>query len=219
VTEHLHAGHAGHADGHRHESALKALARNRLLIALALTSLYMGVEVVVGLISHSLALISDAGHMLTDAGALALAVWAQSLAKRARTGQRTFGYRRAEVLAAAANGIVLGVTAILVIIEATRRFHHPAEVIGGPMLLVACIGLVINLASAWALSHGDQANINLRGAAAHVLADAAGSVAAIVAALLILFFGWYAADPLMSIAISLLVLYSSWRSCASPSAC
>ena len=108
-----------------------------------------------GFLSGSLALLSDAAHMLTDAGALAVALWAQTIGRRARTGQRTYGYRRAEILAAAANGAVLGVTAIAVIIEAFRRFRSPPDVQGGAMLLIAVLGLAVNIISAWILSRGE----------------------------------------------------------------
>ena len=183
----------------------------RLRIALALTGSFLAVEVVARFVSGSLALLSDAGHMLTDAGALALALWAQTLGKRARTGQRTYGYRRAEILAAAANGTVLGVMALAVIIEAVRRFRSPPAVQGGAMLLVATVGLAVNVVSAWVLSRGDAKGVNIRAAAAHVLADAAGSVAAIVAALLILGFGWRLADPVIFVVISCLILVGAWR--------
>lgn len=201
-----------HGDtGHRHGSDLRDLSRKRLVIALALTTAFLVVEVIAGLVSGSLALLSDAGHMLTDAGALGLALWAQSLGRRPRSERKTFGYRRAEILAAAANGIVLGITALAVIIEAIRRFRAPPHVEGRAMLVVAVIGLAVNLIAAWNLSRGGGQNLNLRAAAAHVLADAAGSVAAIVAAALILAFGWTLADPIISILISVLILVGAWR--------
>jgi cobalt-zinc-cadmium efflux system protein len=201
-----------HQDGkHVHGGELKDLSRRNLTIALGLTAAFLLAEVAAGLLSGSLALLSDAGHMLTDAGALALALWAQGLAKRQRTGRKTFGFRRAEILAAAANGIVLGVTAVVVIIEAVRRFSSPAPVQGMPMLVVATIGLGINLLAAWVLARGGRQNVNVRAAAAHVLADAAGSVAAIVAALLILGPGWMLADPIISILISALIIVGAWR--------
>jgi cobalt-zinc-cadmium efflux system protein len=197
---------------HEHEHAeLREISRRSLTVALALTALFMVAEVVAGLVSGSLALLSDAGHMLTDAGALGLALWAQALGKRERTGRKTFGFRRAEILAAAANGIVLGVTAVIVIVEAIRRLSHPPAVGGKTMLVVAGIGLLINLIAAWVLVRGGRKNINVRAAAAHVLADAAGSVAAIIAALLILGAGWRLADPLISIAISGLIVVGAWR--------
>jgi cobalt-zinc-cadmium efflux system protein len=175
-----------------------------------MTTSFMFVEVVAGLISRSLALLSDAGHMLTDAGALALALVAQNLAARARTERHTFGYRRAEILAALINGTVLGVSAIWIIIEAARRFSEPRAILGAPMLVVAGLGLVVNLIAAWLLAHG-HGNINTRAAAAHVASDAAGSVAAMIAGGLVLGFGWNIADPIASIAISLLILWGAWR--------
>ncbi len=180
-------------------------------MALALTASFLVVEVAAGIVSGSLALLSDAGHMLTDAGALGLALWAQSLSSRPRSDRKTFGYRRAEILAAAANGIVLGITAIAVIVEAIRRFAAPPHVEGRAMLVVAVIGLGVNLVAAWNLSRGAPQNLNLRAASAHVLADAAGSVAAIVAAGLILAFGWTLSDPITSILISLLIIVGAWR--------
>jgi cobalt-zinc-cadmium efflux system protein len=190
---------------------LRQSPARRLAIALALTASFMLVEVVAGVISGSLALLSDAGHMLTDAGALALALVAQNLATRARTERHTFGYRRAEILAALINGTVLGASAVWIIIEAVRRFSDPPEILGAPMLVVAGLGLVINLIAAWLLAHGGHGNINTRAAAAHVASDAAGSVAAMIAAGLVLGFGWSIADPIASIAISLLILWGAWR--------
>jgi len=204
------ADHAHH--GHDHGPGRAAAGRRRLVIALVLTASFMVVEIVAGLISGSLALISDAGHMLTDAAALGLAIWAQGLGTRPRSSAKTFGYRRAEILAAAANGIVLGATAIAVIVEAVRRFASSRSIQGGPMLAVAAAGLVVNVVSAVVLSRGASGHdLNMRAAAAHVLADASGSVAAIVAAVLILAFGWTIADAVTSIAISGLILFGSWR--------
>jgi cobalt-zinc-cadmium efflux system protein len=204
ANEHEHPGH-----DHQHE--LRELSRRNLTIALALTALFLVAEVVAGLLSGSLALLSDAGHMLTDAGALGLALWAQALGKRQRTGRKTFGFRRAEILAAAANGVVLGVTAVVVIVEAIRRLSAPPPVEGRMMLVVATLGLVVNLAAAWVLARGGSKNVNVRAAAAHVLADAAGSVAAIVAAVLILTLGWTLADPIMSVLISVLIVVGAWK--------
>jgi len=218
---HDHHEHGGHGHEHAHARAREAhdhahddlvvFPRRRLTIALCLTASFLVVEVVAGLISGSLALLSDAGHMLTDAGALGLAIWAQTLGTRPRSDRKTFGYRRAEILAAAANGIVLGITAIAVIVEAVRRFASPPHIEGFPMLVVAAIGLGINLVAARILMHGGHQSMNLRAAAAHVMADAAGSVAAIVAGALILMFGWTLADPITSILISALILHGAWR--------
>ena len=180
-------------------------------MALGLTATFMVVEVVAGWLTGSLALLSDAGHMLTDAGALTVALLAQRVAQRARTGERTFGYRRAEVLAALANGVVLGVSSVWILVEAVRRFSDPPAVLGLPMLIVAAIGLVLNLISASILSGAGKTNANVRAAAAHVAADAAGSVAAIIAGVLVWAFGWNLADPIVSSAISLLILWSAWK--------
>ena len=180
-------------------------------MALALTSTFLIVEVAAGVLSGSLALLSDAGHMLTDAGALGLALWAQSLSARPRSGRKTFGYRRAEILAAAANGIVLGITAVAVIVEAIRRLPEPPRVDARIMLGVAAVGLVVNLVGAWNLSRGGTRSLNMRAAAVHMLADAAGSGAAIIAAILIMAFGWTRADPITSLVISALVLMGAWR--------
>jgi cobalt-zinc-cadmium efflux system protein len=204
-------------DDHRHDHGsgphedLTAFPRRRLTIALGLTASFLVVEVVAGLLSGSLALLSDAGHMLTDAGALGLALWAQRLGSRPRSDRKTFGYRRAEILAAAANGIVLGITAVAVIVEAVRRFAAPPHIHGVPMLVVAAVGLAINLVAAKVLSGGPGHDLNMRAAAAHVMADAAGSLAAIIAAALILIFGWTLADPVTSILISALILFGAWR--------
>ena len=172
---------------------------------------FMVVEVVAGFLAGSLALLSDAGHMITDAGALALALYAQALAARERSGRRTFGYRRAEILAALVNGAVLGASAIWVIVEAIRRLRHPPEVQGVALMAVATAGLLVNLGAAFILSRDRSHNANVRAALAHVLADAAGSVAAVIAGLLILGFGWTVADPVASLAISLLILMGAWR--------
>jgi cobalt-zinc-cadmium efflux system protein len=213
MTAHTHTTGEHHHEGHDHGHAadLRDVSRNRLLLALALTTSVLVLEVVAGIASGSLALLSDAGHMLTDAGALGLALWAQALSSRPRSHRKTFGYRRAEILAAAANGIVLGITAVAVIVEAIRRFPSPPHVEAGVMLVVAAIGLVVNLFGAWSLARGGNRNMNLRAAAIHMLADAAGSGAAIVAAALILAFGWTRADPVTSILISVLILVGAWR--------
>ena len=204
-----HHGHGPGPGGHSHVSA--STPTRKLTIALALTVSFMLVEVVTGYLTGSLVLLSDAGHMLTDAGALSLALFAQRIAGRARNSKRTFGHRRAEVLAALANGVVLGVSSIGIVIEAIRRFHEPPAVHALPMLIVAVIGLVMTLISAKLLFHGDEMNANVRAAAAHVAADAAGSVAAILAAIAVLAFGWNLADPVISILISALILWSAWR--------
>jgi cobalt-zinc-cadmium efflux system protein len=184
----------------------------RIFIALVLTLVTMVVEIVGGLMSGSLALLSDAGHMMADAGALTLALVAQQVAARPRTMRRTYGSRRAETLAAFVNGIALGVTAVWIILEAVDRWHTPKTINAPFMLAVAVTGLVANLVAAWILSRRDPTpNANTRAALAHVLSDAAGSGAAILAGTLVLGFGWARADPAISIALALLILWSAWK--------
>ncbi len=201
-----------HDHDHDHGHDLRGAPTSRLAVALALTAGFMLVEAVAGVLTRSLALLSDAGHMVTDAAALALALWAQRVARRAPTAQRTYGFRRAETLAACANGVALGVTTVWIVAEAARRWQHPPEVRGGWMLAVAAVGLGVNLLSAWVLSRGGHGgNANTRAALAHVIADAAGSVAAMAAGALQMLLGWRRADPLLSVVIALLILGSAWR--------
>jgi len=171
----------------------------------------MVVEAVSGWLVHSLALVSDAGHMLADSGALALALFAQLLAARPRTVARTYGFHRAETLAALANGVALGATALGVIVEAVRRWGAPSDIEAAPMLVVAVTGLVVNLVAAWILARGEKHNVNTRAALAHVASDALGSVAAIVAALFVLLFDWHRADIVASIVIALLILAAAFQ--------
>jgi len=180
-------------------------------VALALTFSFMLVELAGGLISGSLALLADAGHMLADAGALALAFAAQRWAQRPRTERSTFGLRRAEVLAAFVNGIALGVTALWVIKEAVERWLTPSQIRADVMLAVAGAGLVVNLLVASVLMRAQRDSLNVRAAFAHVASDALGSVAALIAGGLVHFFGVTRADPLLSVLIALLVAYSGWR--------
>lgn len=170
----------------------------------------MVVEAAVGFWSHSLALVADAGHMLADAAALALALVAQRIARRARTRKSTYGYRRAEVLAAFANGTVLALTAVWVVVEAVERWRSPPMVHGLPMMVTAALGLGVNLLSALILRSGAH-NANTRAALAHVLSDALGSLGAIVAGVLVLTMDMRRADPIIGIAIGLLVAWSGVR--------
>jgi cobalt-zinc-cadmium efflux system protein len=203
--------HHAHDHTHHHEHSSRNTPVQLLSLALALTGTFMLAEVAAGFLTHSLALLSDAAHMLTDAAALGIAIAAQRFAQKSRTSKHTFGFRRAEVLAALLNGLFLGVSAVLIVIEAVKRLREPPEVAGLTMLAVASIGLVFNLISAKVLSSGTESNANVRAAAAHVMADAAGSVAAILAGALVLAFGWNLADPIISTLISLLILWSAWR--------
>ena len=177
-----------------------------------MTGAFMFVEAIVGWWANSLALVADAGHMLADAAALGLAIFAQRVATNTRTRARTYGYRRAEVLAAFANGIALALTAIWIFIEAAQRWQKPPQIMGGPVTVTAVVGLLVNIASALLLGLGAHGqNVNTRGAFAHVLTDALGSVGAIAAGALVLAFGWYRADPVISAVIGVLVLWSGWR--------
>ncbi len=202
---HEYAHHDKHAPTERAE-------RRPLAIALAITAIFLIVEVVGGLLTGSLALLADAGHMLTDVAALALALGAIWLARRPATPARSFGYLRAEVLAALVNAAALIVVSLSIFWEAFRRVGDPPHVDSGPMLAVAVAGLVANAASAWVLARGGrrQHSLNARGAFLHVVGDMLGSAGAIVAALVMLVTGWYLADPLLSAGIGLLVLWSAW---------
>ena len=202
-------GHA-HADEHVHSHEHDAPARV-LTIAFIATFCFLGVEAAVGWWSGSLALLADAGHMLADAGALGLALWAQHVAGRPRSHRSTFGWRRAEVLAAFVNGVLLAVTALAIMLEAFERLYHPRAIVGSAMLGVAILGLLVNLGIARLLMSRTSSSVNVRAALAHVLTDALGSVGAIVAGLCVLLLGWTRADPIISLAIAILVALSGWR--------
>lgn len=195
--------------GHAHREVTAGNAR-RALFALLLTGGFMLAEVIGGLLTGSLALIADAGHMLTDTAALALAWMAFRVAGRPNDARRTYGYHRFQVLAAFVNGVTLVAVVGWIAIEAVRRLFAPIEVLGGPMLVIAGLGLAVNLAVLWILKRGPRANLNIQGAAVHVLGDVLGSVAAITAACVIIWTGWMPIDPLLSILVALLVLRSAW---------
>jgi cobalt-zinc-cadmium efflux system protein len=170
----------------------------------------MAASIVGGLIAHSLALLSDAGHMLADAGALGLALVAQRVAARPRTHARTYGSRRAETLAAFVNALALAVTSIWVVLEAGERWRNPPAVKGGWIVGVATSGLLVNLLAARVLSGTKGGNANTRAALTHVLSDVAGSAAAVLAGLLVLGFGWTRADPAISVVLALLILWGAF---------
>ena len=194
---------------HHHDHGYRAESRRALAIVLALTGAYTVCEIVGGWLTGSLALLADAGHMLGDSAALALALGAAWLAGRPATPERSFGYRRAEILAALVNGVALAVIAIWVFIEAVRRLDNPREILGGWMLAVALIGLVVNAVAAVILSRAGD-NLNVRAALRHVFADLAGSVGVAVAAVVVITTGWERADPVAGMAIGVLILGSSW---------
>src|SRR6185369_937999 len=199
-----------HARGHSHSHSHAGGSRTRMMWVLVLIVLYMVAEAVGGWLTGSLALLADAGHMLSDAAALGLSVFAMSMARRPRTSQRTYGYRRLEILAALANGATLVAISLLVLIEAVHRFSRPEAVDAPGMVGIAGGGLLVNLVALWILHEGRDESLNVRGAWLHVLTDALGSVQAIVAGAVIWRFGWQWADPVASVLIALLVVYSAW---------
>ena len=183
----------------------------RVQIALALTGTFMLVEVAGGILSGSLALLADAGHMLTDTMALALSAIAFRVSSRPADEKRSYGYQRFQILAAFVNGLSLLVIVGWILFEAVQRILSPSMVMGQTMLIVAAAGLVINIIVFFVLHGGDQENLNMRGAALHVLGDLLGSVAAITAALVILYTGWMPIDPILSIGVALLIFRSAWH--------
>jgi len=182
----------------------------RVTIALVLTGTFMVVEVVGGILSGSLALLADAGHMLTDTMALALAAVAFQVSKRPADTTLTYGYQRFQILAAFVNGLSLLFIVGWILYEAVSRFIAPQEVMGKTMLIVAVAGLIVNIVSFTVLHGGDKDNLNIRGAALHVAGDLLGSVAAIVAAVIIIYTGWMQIDPILSVAVAILILKSAW---------
>jgi cobalt-zinc-cadmium efflux system protein len=201
-------GHHAHGHGsHGHGAA----GRRRLSMVLGLTASYMLAEAVGGWLTGSLALLADAGHMLADVAALTLALVAIWFASRPATPRKTFGYYRLEILAALINGVALILISLLIIYEAYHRWAEPQPVKSGLMIAIATGGLAVNLLCAYLLHGHHEEDLNVRGAWLHVIGDALGSVGAIIAGALMLLNGWYAADPLFSAIISLLIVWSSWN--------
>ena len=182
----------------------------RVIIALLLTGAFMIVEVIGGIISGSLALLADAGHMLTDTMALALAAVAFHVSRRPADTKLTYGYQRFQILAAFVNGLTLLLIVGWILFEAIDRFMNPTEILGSTMLVVAGIGLAVNIVAFLVLHSGDRDNLNIRGAALHVAGDLLGSVAAIIAAVVIIQTNWTPIDPILSVAVALLILRSAW---------
>ncbi len=195
----------GHAHDHRSAS------RRSLSIALALIMVYMVVEVVGGLVSGSLALLADAGHMLTDGAAIGLALLAIWVSGRPASIEQTFGFHRTEILAAMLNALSLWLISALIFFEASRRFNDDLQVDGGLMLGVGAVGLLVNLAAAWVLHRSSGESLNVEGAFLHVVADLLGSVAVVAGGILVLAFEWNIADPIFGIVIGVLILASSLR--------
>jgi len=184
----------------------------RLFLAFLVTLVFMIAEVIGGIISGSLALLADAGHMLTDTAALLVALMAIRFAKRKPNARHTFGYLRLTTMAAFVNAAALLVIVVLIVWEAARRLLTPEPVLGGTMLAIAIAGLFANLFAFWLLHRGEEkGNINVRAAALHVMGDLLGSVGAVAAALIIMKTGWTPIDPILSVLVSCLVLRSAWR--------
>ncbi|MET3937516.1 cobalt-zinc-cadmium efflux system protein [Paenibacillus sp. PvP094] len=201
--------HHNHDHGHQH-----AHPNNKkvLLFSFIIITLYMIVEAVGGFVTNSLALISDAGHMLSDAVALGIALLAFTFGEKAVNTGKTYGYRRFEILAATLNGITLIAISLYIFYEAIGRFIHPPEVATVGMLIISIVGLLVNILVAWIMMRGSDTenNLNMRGAYLHVISDMLGSIGAIAAALLMMFFGWGWADPLASVIVAVLVLRSGF---------
>lgn len=211
--KHSDAGKRGHAcaHGHGHGHHGAHAQRRAITAAFFITAGFMVVEAAGGLLTGSMALLSDAMHMMTDAAALGMSFFASKLASRKPDPSRTYGYHRAEVVAALANAMLLWLLSGYMLREVYERFQNPVPVLSGPMLAVAFLGLLANLTSAWLLHGHSGDNINIRGAFLHVVSDLAGSVAAIIAGIVIYFSGWYPADTIVSLLIIGLILFSSTR--------
>lgn len=204
---------------HRHGSPAATVTTARsassehvrpLAWTLTLTTLFLGIEVAIGLWTNSLALLADAGHMLTDAGGLALALFAIWMARRPPTAAKTYGYYRVEILAAAANALVLLGISAGILYEAYRRFRAPPEIPGVPLLIVAAAGLAVNLVGMWMLRGGSTTSLNVRGAYYEVVSDALGSLGVLIAGLLIITTGWRYADPVVGVGIGLFIVPRTW---------
>ena len=223
MTRHHHHPHPHHhgpaapaAQGHRHAHGAghdhsHGASEARVGIAALLTALFMFAELAGGLISGSLALLADAGHMLTDCASLGLAWYGFRLARRPADWRRTYGYDRFSVLIAFANGLALFAIAGWIVMEAAHRLQGAPVVLGGIMFWVALGGLAVNIAAFWVLQGGDRNNLNVRAAALHVMGDLLGSVAAIAAAIVIVVSGWTPIDPILSVLVALIILRSAWR--------
>lgn len=205
----MNHSHTHHTCNHAHPASSSI---RRLSLVLALTTLYMIVEFIGGLWANSLALLADAGHMLMDVGAVGLALFVAWFAEYPSSPQKTYGYYRLEIFAAFINGLALALISFYIVYEAIQRFQHPPEEIKGNYLMwIAGGGFVINLVSAAILYQPGQKNVNVQGAFMHVLSDSVGSLGAMIAGALVFFFGFYQADPILSILIAILVLVNGWK--------
>ncbi|WOI54379.1 cation diffusion facilitator family transporter [Parvularcula sp. LCG005] len=211
VTNHNHDAHDGHDHGPGHHHDHSGISDNRrLFIALLVISVFCVVEIIGGILSGSLALLADAGHMVTDAAAIALALWARWLAAKPSSAAYTYGKKRAQVLAAFVNGLALFVLIGFLLYESFERMASPHPIEAKTMLLVATLGLFANFLAFYVLHRGATHDVNMRGALLHVIGDMLGSVAAIISAGVIAAFGWLIIDPIVTIAVSLLIARSAW---------
>ena len=202
--------HDDHDHDHSHVPPVTSANEKKILFSFFIIFGFMLVEAVGGIISGSLALLADAGHMFTDAFALGLAFAAFRIGRRAADRQRTFGYARFEVIAGLINALTLFGIVGFILWEAVDRFSHPQPVLAGPMLVIAVIGMLVNLLVLWLLMRGDSEHVNIKGAILHVMGDLLGSVGAVVAAVVIWYTGWTPIDPILSVFVSLLILRSAW---------
>lgn len=205
-----HQDHQHHDHDHHHHD-LRQLSGRALRLSLVILAIFFFVEVIGGILTHSLALISDAMHMLTDVAAIGLALFAQWFGKRPPSARRSYGYRRVEILAALANGVSLIVIGVLIIVEAGHRLKQPPAIMGGPLIIIAVVGLLANIAVTWALHGSHKDNLNVRGAYWHALTDALQSVGVIIVGIVIWRTGWTLIDPLASLIISLLLIFGGGR--------
>src|ERR1700761_1561747 len=202
-------GH-GHERGHEHGPSADS-DRRYLLTALALLAAFMVAEVIVAVLSGSLALLSDAGHMLSDLGAIGGALWAIALAARPPSGKWTYGLERAEILSAAGNGITLLVVAGIVTAEAITRLVHPPAVDGGPVIAVAVAGIVVNVAASWVLARANRSSLNVEGAFRHVLTDLYGFIGTVIAGVIVVTTGFTRADAIASLVVVALMVKAAWE--------
>ena len=211
--DHDHSHDNGHDNGHDHSHVPAVTSENekKILFSFFIIFGFMLVEAVGGILSGSLALLADAGHMFTDAFALGLAFAAFRMGRRAADGRRTFGYARFEVIAGLVNALTLFGIVGFILFEAIARFRDPQPVLAGPMFVIAVIGMLVNLFVLWLLSRGDSEHVNVKGAILHVMGDLLGSVGAVIAAVMIWYTGWTPIDPILSVFVSLLILLGAWR--------
>jgi cobalt-zinc-cadmium efflux system protein len=222
VHDHSHHGHSDHGHDHDHVSGHHrhdhagghvhdGTDKTRVLIAASLTGAFMIAEVVAGWLVGSLALLADAGHMLTDAVSLGFAWYAFHLSGRPATPAHTYGFDRVKTLVAYSNGLAIFFIGAWIIVEAIERFSSPEKVLGVPMLIVAALGLAVNIGIFFVLHGGDRENLNMRGAILHVMGDMLGSVAAVVAAAVIIATGWYPIDPILSVVVAVVIFVAAGR--------